>query len=245
MPAAAAGPAGIPPDHDQTPLRHPQVAAGEDLARAQEAGAAQDEAQYEDGRTGKSGACGGRSQHTSEQALLCMRHALGISCTTMDATSTPGPVGRRRAAGRISAGLLMYRQKDGRGARGIHRPRRTVLRPPGRGVWTIPRTRRTYLLAPPSASSRRDGLPPAGPTSRSGRQANRKTVHAWAFAGDWDPERPLRQHLRARMAAGLGTDQDLPEADRGEFVNGATAVLADPRSARSSGGSAPGSQARS
>jgi predicted NUDIX family NTP pyrophosphohydrolase len=151
----------------------------------------------------------------------------------MDATSTPGPVGRRRAAGRISAGLLMYRQgKDGSGDLEVF-----IVHPGGpffvrrdEGVWTIPKglvgPGEDLLAAAQREFEEETGLPPAGPYVPLGSvlQANRKTVHAWAFAGDWDPARPLRANtFELEWPPGSGRIKTFPEADRGEFVNGATA----------------------
>jgi predicted NUDIX family NTP pyrophosphohydrolase len=55
-------------------------------------------------------------------------------------------------------------------------------------------------------------------------QSNRKTVHAWAFAGDWEPGRPLRANtFEIEWPPGSGRLKVFPEADRGEFVAGPVA----------------------
>src|SRR5262245_32316949 len=104
----------------------------------------------------------------------------------MDATPTPGPAGGRRAAGRVSAGLLMFRG----GAPGLDSQRLEVfiVHPGGPffvrrddGVWTIPKG----LVAPGEdliAAAQREfeeetGLAPNGPYIPLGKvvQSNRKT----------------------------------------------------------------------
>ena len=163
-----------------------------------------------------------------------MRHILGISwhqdgCNVGPRPGRPPP-GRRphqRRAPHVPPG----KGRPGR-PRGLHRPpRRAVLRPPGRGrVWTIPKglvgPGEDLLAAAQREFEEETGLPPAGPYVPLGSvlQANRKTVHAWAFAGDWDPARPLRANtFELEWPPGSGRIKTFPEADRGEFVNGATA----------------------
>jgi predicted NUDIX family NTP pyrophosphohydrolase len=98
------------------------------------------------------------------------------------------------------------------------------------GIWTIPKG----LVGPGEdliAAAQREfeeetGLAPRGPYIPLGSvvQSNRKTVHAWAFAGDWEPGRPLRANtFEIEWPPGSGRLKVFPEADRGEFVAGPVA----------------------
>ncbi len=50
------------------------------------------------------------------------------------------------------------------------------------------------------------------------RQKGGKTVHAWAFAGDWDETRPIRSNLfEVEYPMGSGKYLRVPEIDRAGF----------------------------
>jgi predicted NUDIX family NTP pyrophosphohydrolase len=150
----------------------------------------------------------------------------------MDATSTSGPAVGRRGA-RVSAGLLMYRE----GNAGPKSVEVFIVHPGGPffarrdlGIWTIPKglvaPGEDLIVAAQREFEEETGLAPTGPYVPLGSvvQANRKTVHAWAFAGDWDPARPLRANtFEIEWPPRSGRIQVFPEADRGEFVTGPVA----------------------
>ena len=68
------------------------------------------------------------------------------------------------------------------------------------------------------------------------KQKAGKTIHAWAWEGDADPDRHHQQHDAGRVARGSGTWVEFPEVDRcawftaaeaHEKLNPAQAVLVD------------------
>lgn len=68
------------------------------------------------------------------------------------------------------------------------------------------------------------GLPPPAPESAdyvdlgTVQQSRQKTVHAWAFEGDWPPGRQLVSNTFAlEWPPHSGRIQNFPEIDRGEF----------------------------
>lgn len=83
------------------------------------------------------------------------------------------------------------------------------------------------------------GLQPAGPYVALGdiRQRGGKTVHAWAFAGEWEAGRVLVSNtFEMEWPRGSGTMQTFPEVDDGRFftvpvakqkINAAQAALID------------------
>jgi predicted NUDIX family NTP pyrophosphohydrolase len=56
------------------------------------------------------------------------------------------------------------------------------------------------------------------------RQKGGKTVHAWAFAGDYDADRPIQSNLvQIEWPPGSGNWADWPEIDRAGFFTLAAA----------------------
>ena len=172
-----------------------------------------------------------------------MRHALGISWHHDGCNVDPGP-GRsppgRRPHQRRAPHVPPGKGRLGR-PRGIHRPpRRTVLRPPGRGrVDDSERTRRTgggLARRCPARVRGRDRAPtrralhparerPTGEPEDGPRLGLRRRLGSGATTA--------RQHLRARMAARLGTDQDLSgSGSRRVRQRSHRRAQADPRSTR-------------
>ena len=172
-----------------------------------------------------------------------MRHALGISWHQDGCNVDPGP--GRPPPGRRPHQCRAPHVPPGKGRlgrpRGLHRPpRRTVLRPPGRRrVDHSERTRRTGggLARRRPARVRGRDRAPSGRALRparvcltiepedGARLGLRRRLGSGATAA--------RQHLRARMAAGLGTDQDLSGSrPRRVRQRRHRRSQADPRSAR-------------
>lgn len=98
------------------------------------------------------------------------------------------------------------------------------------GVWSIPKG----LCEPGEAlqsAARREfreelGFDPA-PTELfdlgSVKQSSGKTVHAWAFAGEWDPSQLRSVMFELEWPPASGRMQAFPEVDRAEFFDAAVA----------------------
>lgn len=120
----------------------------------------------------------------------------------------------------LSAGLLLFR----RGGRGLE----LFLAHPGgpfwkgrdAGAWTVPKGV-VEEGEDPLAAARREfeeetGIVPQGPFLPLGtvRQKAGKTVHAWAWEGDADPERVVSNTMRTEWPRGSGRWLTFPEVDR-------------------------------
>ena len=142
--------------------------------------------------------------------------------------------GNRPQGGLVSAGLLMYRV-----ARERDEPFEVFLVHPGgpyfarrnEGAWTIPKGLVGDGEDPEAAAGREfeeeTGISPHGPFVPLGSvvQANRKLVHAWAFAGDWDPKvTPLRSNtFEIEWPPRSGRMREFPEVDQARFFTPADA----------------------
>jgi predicted NUDIX family NTP pyrophosphohydrolase len=99
------------------------------------------------------------------------------------------------------------------------------------GAWTIPKGIVSAGESPEAAAGREfeeeTGIVPQGPFVPLGSvvQANRKRVHAWAFAGDWDPDAsPLRSnHFEMEWPPRSGRMRSFPEVDQARFFSPADA----------------------
>lgn len=125
---------------------------------------------------------------------------------------------------RISAGLLMYRLRDGALQVFLAHPGGPVFRHKDRGHWTIPKGEvepgEDLLDAAKREFQEEVGLKPHGDFLPLGwiRQKGGKIVHGWAFAGEWDD---ARKHVCNTFAMewpyGSGRWQRFPEIDRVGF----------------------------
>ncbi|HEX2191460.1 MAG TPA: NUDIX domain-containing protein [Longimicrobiaceae bacterium] len=142
----------------------------------------------------------------------------------------------------VSAGLLLFR----RGGSGLE----LFLAHPGgpfwkgrdAGAWTVPKGI-VEEGEDPLAAARREfreetGIEPVPPFLPLGsiRQKAGKTVHAWAWEGDADPERVVSNTMRTEWPRGSGRWLTFPEVDRcawfdpaaaREKINAAQAELID------------------
>lgn len=124
---------------------------------------------------------------------------------------------------RTSAGLLMYRHQKSQLEVFIARPGGPWF--PHRDVdfWTIPKGEveagESLLSAAIREFKEEVGITPAGPylTLGSIRQKGGKTVHAWAFAGDWDGLPIQSNVIRVEWPPGSGTFSPWPEIDKAAF----------------------------
>ncbi len=127
---------------------------------------------------------------------------------------------------RISAGLLMYRFRDGDLQIFLAHPGGPLYQRKDEGYWTIPKGE------PPAGESLQDaairefeeetGIKPHGPFLELGSitQKGGKVVFGWGFAGDHDPEQPIRSNLfDMEWPPGSGRNQSFPEVDRAQFFS--------------------------
>jgi predicted NUDIX family NTP pyrophosphohydrolase len=131
---------------------------------------------------------------------------------------------------RISAGLLMYRIKDG----GVQ----VLLAHPGgpysahkdEGAWSIPKGEpangeNDLLVTAQREFQEETGVTPHGPYTplKPIKQKGGKIVHAWAFEGHCDPAGHCSNTFRMEWPPLSGQYRDFPEIDRSEFFDLKTA----------------------
>lgn len=138
-----------------------------------------------------------------------------------------GTVYNEPAMPRNSAGLLMYRVKDG----GVQ----VLLAHPGgpyfakKDEWTIPKGEpepdEDLLCTARREFEEETGVKPIGPfvPLKSIQQKGGKIVHAWAFEGDCDPTALKSNTFTMEWPPKSGRQMDFPEIDRAAFFDLATA----------------------
>lgn len=139
--------------------------------------------------------------------------------------------GKRRAkSGKVSAGLLMYRRKGGQLKVFLVHPGGPFFARKDEGVWSIPKgeVEEGDELLPTAVREFEEetGIRPTGEQVPLGavRQRAGKTVHAWAFEGDYDPTRPIRSNtFRMEWPPRSGRMREFPEVDRAAFYDLVTA----------------------
>lgn len=94
------------------------------------------------------------------------------------------------------------------------------------GVWTIPKgepePNEPLMDAACREFKEETGLVPEPPLISLGsiKQKGGKTVHAWAFAGDWSPDQGLKGNtFELEWPPRSGRRQQFPEVDRAEFFS--------------------------
>ncbi len=128
-----------------------------------------------------------------------------------------------------SAGLLMYRRVPGGVEVFLVHPGGPFFAKKDLGVWSLPKgeiepgeepldvARREFAEETGQAveaCAREMGFPPLG----SVRLRSGKTVHAWAFEGEWPAGATLRSNrFPLEWPPGSGRHREIPEVDRGEF----------------------------
>jgi len=130
---------------------------------------------------------------------------------------------------RVSAGLLMYRMRNGHLQVLLAHPGGPFFAHKDLGSWSIPKGEIEPDEDPLDAARREFqeeiGLSPQGPFIPLSpvQQKGGKIVHAWAFEGDFDSRTLLSNTFLLEWPPGSGQQQAFPEVDRAEFFDVAVA----------------------
>ena len=130
---------------------------------------------------------------------------------------------------RVSAGLLMYRIRDGKLQVLLAHPGGPFFKNKDDGAWTIPKVEiepgEDMLEAAKREFREETGVTPTGPfveltpiTQKGG-----KVVHAWAFEGDCDPGAVVSNTFSMEWPPKSGRQTEFPEMDRADFFDVASA----------------------
>ncbi|MFZ0747451.1 MAG: NUDIX domain-containing protein [Terracidiphilus sp.] len=124
-----------------------------------------------------------------------------------------------------SAGLLMYRHRERALEVFLVHPGGPFWAKKDAGAWSIPKGEFAES-EPPLEAARREfheetGLAPEADFIELGmlNQAGGKVVQAWAFEGDFDPEKLTSNQCRIEWPPRSGRQVDFPEVDRGEWFS--------------------------
>jgi predicted NUDIX family NTP pyrophosphohydrolase len=130
---------------------------------------------------------------------------------------------------RTSAGLLMYRIRDGQLQVLIVHPGGPFWAKKDAGSWSIPKgeieTGEEEFAAAQREFQEETGVVPAGPFIDIGEitQKSGKRVRAWAFEGDCDSAAIVSNTFSLEWPPHSGRTQSFPEIDRAEFADAPTA----------------------
>jgi predicted NUDIX family NTP pyrophosphohydrolase len=143
---------------------------------------------------------------------------------------------------RVSAGILLYRQRDRLVEVLLVHPGGPFFRGKDAGAWTIPKGEpnpdEDLLTAARREFAEEVGFVPEGPFVELGtiRQRGGKEVHAWAASGDCDPTAIRSNSFSIEWPSKSGQFRSFPEIDRAGFftldearqkINPAQAALLD------------------
>ncbi len=121
---------------------------------------------------------------------------------------------------KTSAGLMVYRIREGRLEIFLVHPGGPFWARKDAGAWSIPKGE---FIDPedPLAAARREFQEETGHEIEGSflplepiQQAGGKTVHAWAVQGDIDPERIRSNTFTMEWPKGSGRQKEFPEVDR-------------------------------
>jgi predicted NUDIX family NTP pyrophosphohydrolase len=124
-----------------------------------------------------------------------------------------------------SAGLLMYRLKEGQLRVLLAHPGGPFFKSKDEGAWSIPKgvidANEEPLAAACREFSEEIGIFPEGPFLELTpvKQKGGKTVHAWAFEGDCDPAAITSNVFAIEWPPRSGRMVEFPEIDRAEFFD--------------------------
>ena len=130
---------------------------------------------------------------------------------------------------RTSAGLLMYRTKDGVLQVLLAHPGGPYFVKKDDGAWSIPKgepdTDEDLLVTAQREFEEETGVKPSGPLIllKPIQQKGGKIVHAWAFEGDCDPATVKSNTFTMEWPPKSGKQQEFPEIDRAEWFDLETA----------------------
>lgn len=127
---------------------------------------------------------------------------------------------------RISAGLLMFRFRDGDLQVFLAHPGGPLFRNKDDGHWTIPKGEppedEPLIQTAIREFQEETGIVPQGEFLELGsiRQKGGKTVYAWAFAGDHDDSRPITSNtFELQWPPRSGRMERFPEVDQARFFS--------------------------
>ena len=127
--------------------------------------------------------------------------------------------------GRVSAGLVMYRIRDGRLEVLLAHPGGPLFRNKDEGAWSIPKGEvqpgEDLLVAARREFEEETGIQPSGPfvALHPIRQQGGKMVYAWAFEGDCDPAQIHSNRFSMEWPPRSGQRAEFPEIDRAGFFD--------------------------
>ena len=130
---------------------------------------------------------------------------------------------------RISAGLLMYRIKNGATEFLLAHPGGPYFVNKDDGTWSIPKGEpdadEDLLVTAQREFEEETSLKPTGPfiPLQPIQQKGGKIVHAWAFEGDCDPATLKSNTFTMEWPPHSGQQMEFPEIDRAEFFDLAAA----------------------
>jgi predicted NUDIX family NTP pyrophosphohydrolase len=126
---------------------------------------------------------------------------------------------------KISAGLLLYRIRNGVLEFLLVHPGGPFWKNKDNGAWTIPKGEIADNEEPLAAAIREFeeelGFKPSGQFIELTpiKQKAGKLVHAWAFEGDCDPSKIKSNNFSMEWPPRSGKQAEFPEVDRAEFFN--------------------------
>jgi predicted NUDIX family NTP pyrophosphohydrolase len=126
---------------------------------------------------------------------------------------------------KISAGLLLYRVRNGVLEFLLVHPGGPFWKNKDAGAWTIPKGEigdgEESLAAATREFEEELGFKPNGPFAELTpiKQKGGKVVQAWAFEGDCDPSKIKSNTFTMEWPPRSGKQAEFPEVDRAEFFN--------------------------
>jgi predicted NUDIX family NTP pyrophosphohydrolase len=135
----------------------------------------------------------------------------------------------RQVMPRISAGLLMYRIKDGAIQVLLAHPGGPFFVNKDDGAWSIPKGEpepdEDFFVTAQREFAEETGLEPNGPfiPLKPIQQKGGKIVHAWAFEGDCDPHFIKSNTFTMEWPPHSGKQMEYPEIDQTDFFDLKTA----------------------
>jgi predicted NUDIX family NTP pyrophosphohydrolase len=126
---------------------------------------------------------------------------------------------------KTSAGLMMYRVRDGEVEALLVHPGGPFWKKKDAGAWFIPKgelnENEEALAAAKREFEEETGLEPHGALHSLGSvtQKSGKLVLAWAFEGDCDPAQITSNTFSIEWPPKSGREQVFPEIDRAQFFN--------------------------